>query len=97
MATKTVANIVNSDLRRNAPNLPHRLDYMSEAIVREEPPTLQMALSGLTRDPYLRWANAKPAAYIDVFVDHFLGLSQVYARWWSHIRQTLFCPLNKVL
>ena len=33
-----------------------------------------MELSGLTRDPYIRWANTKPAAYIDVFVNNFLGI-----------------------
>ena len=38
--------------------------------------TLQPELSGLSRDPYLRWTNENPAAYVDVFVDNFLGLAQ---------------------
>ena len=46
--------------------LTHELGDMVEAIVREVPPILHMALLGQTRYPYLRRANAKPAAYIDI-------------------------------
>ena len=48
---------------------------MVEAIFREELPTLQTALTGFTRDPYLGRANANLAAYIEFFVSNFLGLA----------------------
>ena len=52
------------------------MDDMAEAIVREEPPTLQPKLVGLMKETYLRQANANLGAYIDVFVEKFLGLPQ---------------------
>ena len=65
--TDTVADLENAALHCNTPFLPHKLDYMTESIVREAPPTLQTALTGMTRDSYLRRANTKPAAYVDIF------------------------------
>ena len=69
---------------------------MEEAIFREEPPTLQPALEGLMMDPYLRRANAKSAAYVEVFVDNLLGLSQEPAHWWLLVCRILFYALDKV-
>ena len=54
---------------------------MVEVIVREAPPTLQPELVGLTRDPYLSQTKAKPASYIDVFVDNFLEITQEPDHW----------------
>ena len=86
MEMETVANIVNSDLCCSAPDLPHRLDDMSEAIIREEPPTLQPTLEGLTRYPYLRQSNTNMAAYVEVFVDDFLGLAQEPSYWGHQVQ-----------
>ena len=96
MATETVAGLPNADLRCNTPALPRNLDDMAEAIVREEPPTLHPALEGLTRDPYLRWYNAKTATYVDVFIDNFLGLAQGPAHRRRRVWQTSFHALDKV-
>ena len=52
--TETVTDLENATLRCNTLGLPHRLDDMTEAFFRKEPPTLHMALAGLTRDSYLR-------------------------------------------
>ena len=52
------------------------MDDMAEAIFRKEPPTLQPELVGFMKEPYLRQANANLGAYIDVFVENLLGLSQ---------------------
>ena len=49
---------------------------MVEFIVREAPPTVHPELVGLTRDPYLSQPKAKPASYIDVFVENFLEITQ---------------------
>ena len=70
---------------------------MAEAIVREEPTTLQTELAQLNRDPYFRQANKNQAAYVEVFVDNFLGLFQGLACRRRQVRQTLFFFLNKVL
>ena len=73
------------------------MDGMEEATVREEPPTLQMSLSELMRDPYLRQYITNPAAYVDIFVDNVLGLSQGPAHQRCQVRQTLFHSLDRVL
>ena len=70
----TAADLANAYLRCNTPALMHRLDDVAEAIVTEEPPTLQPALAGLTRDPYLMGSNENLSAYVGVFVQKFLGL-----------------------
>ena len=36
-------------------------------------------------------------AYVNLFVDDFLGLSQGTTHWRCHVRSTLFRALNKVL
>ena len=50
----------------------------------------------LTRDLYLRHTNTKILAYVDVFVDEFLGLTQVPRKQRRHVRCTLFHALDKV-
>ena len=70
-ATETVADLANAALHYNTPALLNSMDDMAEAIFREETPKLHPALSGLTRDPYLRWFNAKTAAYVDVYFEIF--------------------------
>ena len=96
MATDTVAELANTALRCNTPAFPHRLDDMAEYIVREEPPTLQLELAGLMRDPYIRQANAKLDSYVDVFVDNFLGLTQRPAHQRCLVRQTSLHSLDNV-
>ena len=88
--TEIVVGLSNAALHCNTPALPNIIDDMAEAIVREELPTLHPALEGLTREPYLRWDNAKPPAYIDIFVKDFLGLAQGPAHWRRQVRSTLF-------
>ena len=72
MATETVADLDNSALCCNALALLYKLNDMAESIVRDTPPTLQPSLASLMRDPYLRQANAKPDAYVNIFVGGFL-------------------------
>ena len=44
-AMETVAYLLNVDLHCNTPDLLHRLNDIAAAIGREDPPTLQLALS----------------------------------------------------
>ena len=69
---------------------------MAKPIVREEPLNLLPELVGLTRDPYLRRANANLAAYVDIFINDFLGISQGPAHRRRQVRKTLFHSLDKV-
>ena len=95
-ATETVADLANTTFRCNVPALTHNLDDIAEAIVIYTPPTLQLALIGLTRDPYLRRFNAKISAYIDVFIDNFLGLAQAPSHRRRRVQKTLFHTLYKL-
>ena len=69
---------------------------MVEVIVGEELPTLQLALTGLMGDPYLRRANTNPAAYVDTFVEKILGLAQGPAHWRLQVWHALIRSLDKV-
>ena len=47
-------------------------------------------------DPYLRWFNKNPAAFIDFFVNDFLGMAQGPAHWRRRrVQRTLFHSLYK--
>ena len=94
--TETVEDLANSVLRCNTPALPHSLDDIAKAIVREAPPTLHPVLTGLTRDLYLRRANANPTAYVDSFVDDLLKLDQGSSHRMCQVRRTLLHALDKV-
>ena len=95
-ATETVADLANAALHYNTPALLNSMDDMAEAIFREETPKLHPELSGLTRDPYLRWFNAKTATYVDVYFEIFLGLSQGPTQLRRQVWQTLFHYLEKL-
>ena len=67
-----------------------------EAIAPTLEPPLAQEHAQLTRDPYLRRPNAKLLAYVDVFVDDFLGLAQGPRHRRRHLLHTLFHAINKV-
>ena len=50
----------------------------------------------MNRDPYLRRLKAKLLAYVDVFVNEFLGLLQGPRHRRRHVRRTLFHTLDKM-
>ena len=59
-------------------------------------PLITQDHAALKRDPYLQRPNAKLLAYVDVFVDDFLGLAQGPRHRRRHVRRTLFHALDKV-
>ena len=67
-----------------------------EAIAPPPAPPLAQEHAQLTRNPYLRRPKAKLLAYMDVFVDDFLGLAQGPRHRRRHVRRTLFHALDKV-
>ena len=95
-ATETVADLANEALRTHQPNKQHLLDIWAEAVEPPPAPLLTQDHANLTRDPYLRWPNVKLLAYVDVFVDDFLGLAQGTRHRRHHVCRTLFHALDKV-
>ena len=95
-ATKTVADLANEALHSHQPSKQHQLDDRAEAIEPPPAPPLTQEHAQLTRNPYLRQPKAKLLAYVDVFVDDFLGLAQGPRHRRHHVRRTLFHALNKV-
>ena len=96
MATETVADLANEALRTHQPSKQHLLDIRAEAVDPPPAPPLTQEHANLTRDPYFQRPNAKLLAYVDVFVDDFLGLSQGPRHRHRHVRRTLFHALEKV-
>ena len=95
-AMETVADIANKSLRSHYPSRPHKLDDRVEEIVPPPAPPLAQEHAKLTRDSYLRRPKAKLLAYVDIFVDDFLGLAQGPWHHRRHFCRTLFHALNKV-
>ena len=75
-ATETVADLANEALRTHHPSKQHLLDNRAETIEPPADPLLTQEHTKLMRNPYLQRPNAKLRAYVDVFVDDFLGLAQ---------------------
>ena len=95
-ATETVADLANEALRTQHPSKQHLLDIRAEAVDPPPAPLLTQEHANLTRDPYLRRPNGKLLAYVDVFVEDFLGLAQGPRHRRRHVRRTLFHVLYKV-
>ena len=95
-ATGTVTDLANEALRTHQTRKQHQLDNRAEAIEPPPAPPLNQEHAQLTRDPYLWRSNAKLLAYVDVFVDDFLGLAQRPRHRHRHVRHTLFHALDKV-
>ena len=94
--TETVADLANVSLCSHQPSRPHKLDNLAEAVAPPTAPSLSSEHTKLTLDSYLRRPKAKLLAYVDVFVDGFLGLAQGPRHRHHHVRRTLFHALDKV-
>ena len=96
LATETVADLANKSLHSHQPSRPHKLDNLSEALAPPTAPPISVEHTKLTHDPYLRRPKANLLAYVDVFVDDFLGLSQGPQHRRRHVHRTLLHALDKV-
>ena len=74
-ATEMVEDLVNESLRSYQSSRPHKLDNRAEAVASPPALPLMEKHAQLTREPYLRRTNVKLLAYVDVFLDGFLGLT----------------------
>ena len=93
---ETVADLANEALRTHQTSKRHLLDIRAEAVDPPPVPLLTPEHAALKRDPYLQRPNAKLLAYVDVFLDDFLGLAQGPKHRRRHVRRTIFRVLDKV-
>ena len=78
------------------PSRRHKLDDREEAKAPPPAPPLAEKHAKLTRDTYLWRPKAKLLAYVDIFIDDFLGLAQGPRHRRRHVCPTLFHALEKV-
>jgi hypothetical protein len=75
-ATETIADMANARLRHaTSPPLPHHLDDLAQSIPSSSPGPIQHLAGPVPRDPSLP-SPPHPLAYVDVFVDDFIGAAQ---------------------
>lgn len=92
VANRRVTKLVRSEKPVNIP--PHQFDDQAEEIELPLPP--QPIVPVIARDPHLPYPK-ELLAYIDVFVDDFLGLAQGNAEQRRKVRRILFHALDEVL
>ena len=95
-ATETVADLANEFLRSYQPRKIHNIDDRAESVAPPQAPLLAAEHTKSIRDPYLRPPKAKLLAYVDVFVENFLGLAQGPRHRCRHVRCMLLHALDKV-
>ena len=110
-ATETVADLTNQRLQSLQPAPPHHLDRLAKSIPSPVPdyqlplpaqqhqqPTHQLSTPALapppSRDPSIPLVE-QPVAYVDVFVDDFLGLAQGKTNR-QRVRRTLLHAIDEV-
>ena len=94
--TETVADLANTALREKTQRLrtPHRLDKVSESTV----PGLDRPISGHVVITHNLVVESKGAlAYIDIFVDDFLGITQGNKAKQEEVKCTLLHSLDNVM
>ena len=94
--TETVADLANTALRDQTPRLrmPHQLDQVSESTV----PGLDSPIAGHLDINHNQVAESKGAlAYIDIFVDGFMGITQGNKARQEEVKRALLHSLDDVL
>ena len=94
--TEIVADLANTALKEQTPRLctPHRLDQVSESTV----PGLDIPVTGHLEINHNRVVDSKGAlAYIDIFVDCFLGITQGNKDRWEELKRAMLHSLDDVL
>ena len=94
--TETVADLANTALREKTQRLctPHRLDQVSESTV----PGLDSPISGHLPINHYQVVKCKGTlAYIDIFVDDFLGITQGNKASREEVKRALLHSLDDVL
>ena len=91
-ATETVSELANQSLRAHPPSRLHKLNEGVAAVFSAAAPTLDPTGVPLSRDPLLLLlTNSQLLAYVDVFIDDFLGLAQGPTHRCRHAPHPLPC------
>ena len=98
--TETIADVTNQRLlkQRKVPS-PHQLEVTANSPPNDPltlPPTASRVPWPPTSDPCLDNQRARPTAYVDVFVDDFLGLAQGNKDRLSYVRRVLLHTIDDV-
>jgi hypothetical protein len=103
-ASETIADLANANIHKRF--LPHRLDALADT-----PPPSQLLLepypinlmpstpqpTGAPREPASEARPRKKLAYVDVYMDDFLGLCQGDRRERTRVRRALLYAIDQVL
>ena len=95
-AMDTITDLSNAYFICHKSTQPHKLYNLTEEFSIPYPPPPNPALYMLTSYPHLQLRNTRLVAYVDIFVDNFLGLAQRPAHRQRHIWHALFHILYKV-
>ena len=91
-----MADLANTEMKEQTPRLrtPHRLDQVSESTV----PGLDIPITGHLDINHNQVVDSKGAlAYIDIFVDDFLGITQGNKARREEVKRALLHSLDDVL
>ena len=100
-ATETIADVTNQRLLRQTLEPPHPMDALADTTPPEPPPPLPpshtIAVPLPPRvDPHLARRSRRKLAYVDIFVDDFIGAAQGRRRHLRNVRRTLFHTIDSV-
>ena len=98
--TETIADVTNQRLLKRRKVSPHQLEDLADS----PPPDPRSPPSGAadsvpwpsSRDPCLNQRGLRPTAYVDVFVDDFLGLAQGNTDRLKYVRRVLLHTIDDV-
>ena len=101
-ATETVADVTNRCLLRHAQADPHPLDALAASRPHTSVTHPMVETSAIavpvpaTPDPHLNPASRRPLAYIDVYIDDFIGAAQGTKATRDNVRRVLLHNIDGV-
>ena len=95
-STETVSDLANNVLHDLCHTQHYPMDYHAERVSIQPFPPLNSFLSAIPRDPMPGCKNADLLAYVEIFVEKFLGLAQGPVHHCWHVCRTIFHSLEQV-
>ena len=97
--TETVADLANESLQAEPPltTTPHRLDQVADTPPPPDEPFSIPTLSQRMHPPEWQSPQQQALAYVDVYMDDFLGVAQGTPQRRTTIRRAIFSALDRVL
>ena len=100
-ATETIADITNRRLLHMVPESPHPLDDTADTPPDVPPPHTDLEAATAVPlpprvDPHLARYRRRRLAYVDIYVDDFIGAAQGRRKHLLNVRRTLFHTIDSV-